>query len=62
MPLSQGATLDRRGAQEIKPSDFESLLEAAIARLPPESQADYRALQNPYTGDMCGPQIGRAHV
>ena len=55
MPFSQGATLDRHGAQEIKPSDFESLFEAAIARLPPESQADDRALRNPYPGDMCGP-------
>jgi hypothetical protein len=46
---------------KIRPSvthpEFESLLEAAIARVPPESQAGYRALQNAHTSDKC-PLVG----
>ena len=42
----------------LKHSGFESFLEAAVARLPPESQADFRALQNVYAADKCGPVLG----
>jgi hypothetical protein len=39
-------------------SGFEMLLEAAIARLSPESQADFRALHNNYTSDQYTPLRG----
>lgn len=35
------------------PSEFESLLEAAVGRLSPESQADFKELQNSFSSDQC---------
>jgi len=40
----------------------DSLIEAAIAHLPPESQAAFRALSNDYTPDQCGPLLGIART
>ena len=45
-------------SQQNWDSEFERLLEAAIAHLPPESQSDFRALRNVYTRDQCGPLLG----
>ena len=61
--FSQGATLlDLFGPQQKMHSGYECLLEAAIARLPPENQADFKALQNGYTADQCGPLLGRVRT
>ena len=58
-PSSQGSTLlEFYKAQQKKQSGFESLVEAAIAHLPPESQADFRALHNAHPPDQCGPLVG----
>ena len=50
------------GRQEKKEPGFEGLIEAAISRLPPASQADFKALHNGYTSDQCGPLVGRVRT
>jgi hypothetical protein len=54
--LRQGDALGH--SHQITLSEYESLLEAAVASLPPENQAGYRPLQNNYTSDKCGPLLG----
>ena len=44
--------------RQMTDSQVESLLEAAIARLPPESQADFKALHNAHTDDLGCPLLG----
>jgi hypothetical protein len=58
-PFPQAATLlELEEVLQKKQSRFETLLEAAISRLPPESQADFKALGNVYPDDQCGPLLG----
>jgi len=59
-PSPQAALLNLYQIQQKGRSGFECLLEAAIARLPPESQADLRALRNVHTADQCSPLVGIA--
>lgn len=43
---------------QISKTEFEYFLRAAFDRLPPESQADFKALHNAHTGDGSGPLFG----
>lgn len=38
--------------------EYERVLKEAVSRLPPEAQANFRALHNSFTGDGSGPLLG----
>lgn len=62
-PLSTGAIPDHytpRQIQQIVMYEFESVLETAVARLPPQDQADFKALHNAHADDGSGPLLGIA--